>query len=222
MRLFSQFCLSLLFSFLALRAYCTSEVTVPESFVIIETLTPNQEGGFNRTFCPGFMKTEYDLVTAYRCAIAAPENLRAYRSTKDCNDRRHSMAVKITGQRDTLNEPTTVGLLQSVDEDMVAITQFPHLDLDEPLKCFFLSEHDKKLSFNMRSVNYYDAVKKGIFKIITTQLSSFHGKPVPGAILVNSIGAITGVSFKNNQIYSPMHGFIVPFHTVALDERGEL
>ena len=198
------------------------ENSEPDSLVIIETISPNQKGDFDRTYCLGFMLSEYDLITAYRCAAAAPENLRVYRSAKDCNAHKKSIPVAITAQRNTPDEPTTVGLSQAVNDNMVAITRFPYMDVDEPLYCYFLTTFDNKLSINTREVNYYDAAVGGLFKIITSKPSSFSGKPIPGAILVNSEKAVIGVSFENNQIYSPMHGFIVPFHTVALDDRTEL
>lgn len=223
MKLISLCTTVLLCSLWSLPALCSSEAKAPESLVIIETLTPDQEGGVQSTFCPGFMLTEYDLITAYRCASAAPENIRVYRSIADCNARNNSVSIESSAQRDSPNEPTTVALNHPMSRDMVAMKQFPYLDLNEPLNCYFLTELDNKIVLNWRRAFYYDAVRKGIFKIMTLSLPSpnFSGEPIPGAILFNQIGFVTGVSFDNNHLFSP-ETRIIHFHIVAPDNRGFL
>lgn len=190
----------------------------PKSLVIIEILNKQK-----KEFCLGFLLNEYDVMTASRCAGAGYENMKVYRSLQDCNARKNSIPIEAGNytQSEPL-EPTTLPLKVPINDRALAVTSFPVIDRDEDLNCFFLIKNNHQLSLFRRRVHYWDTVKNRIIKV-TTPSTIFHtGHIIPGAILFSSVGDVTGISFENGQLYSPMHGFLIPFYTVALEPYREL
>ena len=190
----------------------------PKSLVIIEIQEHQQ-----KRFCLGFLLDEYNVMTASLCADASYESMRVYRTLEDCHARNNSIPIELGNYQQSNPEmPTALSLTRPVNDRPRALTAFPIIDRDEDLNCFFLVEDKEQFILFRRIVRYWDTVKNGVVEITTPTTMSLKGKPIPGAILYNSVGDVTGISFQNGQLFSPMHGFLIPFHTVALEPKREL
>ena len=190
------------------------------NIVIIETETEN-----TTSYCLGFLLDEINVITASQCTIN-PEKIRVYRSLNDCHKHRDALSVKyLDYDDDKVAEPTTMTLSQPIQNQPNAYTAYPRMNLDAGMDCYFLTKNSTHLDFFKRPVTYHNdhlKVQNGIFNVLTTTSVTFPSSPIPGAILIRRDQATIGISYENGQLYSPMSGFLIPFHTVALEPRFEL
>ena len=191
----------------------------PKSLVIIEV----QKKSHEKAYCLGFLLDEYNVITASKCAETDYESMKVYRSLQDCNASNNSIPVELRDyQQNNPLEPIALALASPIFDRPQASIAFPVIDREEDLNCFFLVETNDQLSIFRRIVRYWDTVKSGVVKVTTPTTMSLKGKPVAGAVLFSSVGDITGISFEHGQLFSPMHGFLIPFYTVAPEPHREL